>query len=104
MKKPKVGQVMDNKTQNVSIAAGSELTQQEGEALIGKTIKSINALESSFEITFTDDSTLELSDSFYDRQLGVLYTSFMESDLISSQSDLGRLIKKSNVPLKRVKL
>lgn len=57
---------------NVTIDACSDATREECESLIGKTVAKIDAGEGTFTITFTDDSSVELSGWMYgDCALGV---------------------------------
>lgn len=58
--------VNDEKSDNVFAAYLSDMSLAEGEALIGKTVQSIDAGEYSLTITFTDGSTIECCGSNYD--------------------------------------
>lgn len=51
----------DYKSENVVRDALSDAEPEECEALIGKTVMKVVAREHSFEITFTDGSTVEYS-------------------------------------------
>ena len=53
--------VQDYKSENCSVDYCSDMTPEEAENVIGKTIIKIDALEYSLLITFSDKSTLNMS-------------------------------------------
>lgn len=53
--------VLDYKSENCSVDCCSDMTPEEAENVIGKTIIKINALEHSLLITFSDKSTLNMN-------------------------------------------
>jgi hypothetical protein len=57
---------MDYTSDNCTVGYCSDLHSEEAEALVGKTIKYINAKEYHLELIFDDGSSLEVSGSRWD--------------------------------------
>lgn len=57
--------MIDSKSETVEIDFMGDLTQEEGEMLIGKKISKVISTEYALKLIFTDDTELEISGHTY---------------------------------------